>query len=160
MARKRDILFLCTGNCCRSQMAEALLTYLAPDRFVAHSAGSDPAGFVHPLVETALAAMGVPLRPGAWSKGWNTFANQPMDLIITLCDSAASLCPAWIRAGRLVHWPLPDPSFVIGTEQERIDAAIRVAERLRLKIERMTALDFDTLDNETLSEQLRQIGEL
>jgi arsenate reductase len=141
-------------------MAEALLTHLGTDRFVAHSAGSNPAGFIHPLVEIALGSMGIPLHPHARSKSWDEFENKPMDLIITVCDSAASQCPSWIRSGRVAHWPLPDPSFVIGTEDERIEIAVRVAERLRLKIERMMTLDFDGLDDESLDEQLRQIGQL
>ena len=154
------VLFLCTGNCCRSQMAEAILTHLGPDRFVAHSAGSSPAGFVHPLVEDALTLLGIPLHERARSKSWNEFENQRLDLVITVCDFAADLCPAWTRRSLVAHWPLPDPSFLPGTDEQRLEAAVRVAERLRLKIERLIALDFDHADEASLASQLEMIGQL
>jgi arsenate reductase len=124
MVRKHHVLFLCTGNCCRSQMAEAILAHLDADRFVAHSAGSDPAGFVHWLAEDALERLGIPLHKNAWSKSWDEFEHQPMDLVITVCDAAAGVCPAWLKSGRVVHWPLPDPSFVEGTDEDRLEAAL------------------------------------
>ena len=160
MRRKHHVLFLCTGNCCRSQMAEAILAHLGADRFVAHSAGSDPAGFVHWLAEDALARLGIPLHKNAWSKSWDEFEHQPMELVITVCDAAAGVCPAWLKGGRVVHWPLPDPSFVEGNDDDRLESAVRVAERLRLKIQRLIALDFDGMEGASLQNQLELIGHL
>jgi arsenate reductase len=160
MAQPRHVLFLCTGNCCRSQMAEALLRHVGGERFVAHSAGSNPTGYVHPLAIAALEQLGVPLPDDARSKSWDEFAGQPMDVVVTVCDHAAELCPAWWGDGLRTHWPMPDPSFYPGTQEERLAFAVRVAERLRLKIERLVSLDFDAADPAELSSQLDFIGEM
>jgi arsenate reductase len=158
--RKRHILFICTGNCCRSQIAEAILARLGGDRFVAHSAGSNAAGWVHPLVEAALAPLGIPVPETARSKGWDEFENRPIDRVITLCDAAAAQVPDWLARHPTSHWPTFDPSFAPGTEQDRLMAAMRVAERLALKIERMVGLDFDRLDDASLQEELDRISQL
>jgi arsenate reductase len=160
MAKPRHVLFLCTGNCCRSQMAEALLRHVGGERFVAHSAGSDPTGYVHPLAIAALEQLGVPLPDDARSKSWDEFADQPMDVVVTLCDHASELCPAWWGDSLRSHWPTPDPSFHPGSEEERIAFAVRVAERLRLKIERFISLDFDGTDPDELFLQLDFIGQM
>ncbi len=160
MKRKRHILFVCTGNCCRSQMAQAILARLGRDRFVAHSAGSDPAGWVHPLVEAALAPLGIPALEGAWSKSWDEFETRPIDWVITLCDFAARNVPDWMKRRPVTHWSTPDPSFAPGTDEDRLVAAVRVAERLALKIERLVALDFDRLDRATLTTRLDEISQL
>ena len=141
-------------------MAEAILAHLGRDRFVAHSAGSAPAGFVHPLVEDALNLLGIPPNKHARSKSWNEFEHRRLDLVITVCDFAADLCPGWARQNLVAHWPLPDPSFLPGTDEQRLEAAVRVAERLRLKIERLIALDFDRTDKASLTSQLEMIGQL
>ena len=75
-------------------------------------------------------------------------------------DDAADLCPAWTKRNLVAHWPLPDPSFLPGTDEQRLEAAVRVAERLRLKIERLIALDFDRTDKASLTSQLEMIGQL
>lgn len=160
MKRKRHILFVCTGNCCRSQMAEAILARLGADRFAAHSAGSNPAGWVHPLVEASLAALGIALPVDARSKSWDEFENRPIDWVITLCDSAAREVPDWMKRRPITHWSTPDPSFAPGTDEDRLVAAMRVAERLVLKIERLVALDFDRLDEATLQARLNEISQL
>ncbi|MBN1514297.1 MAG: arsenate reductase ArsC [Phycisphaerae bacterium] len=160
MKRKRHILFVCTGNCCRSQMAEAILARLGADRFVAHSAGSNPAGWVHPLVEAALVPLGIPVLDDARSKSWDEFENRPIDWVITLCDSAAREVPDSMYRCPVTHWSTPDPSFAPGTDEDRLVAAMRVAERLVLKIERLVALDFDRLDEATLQARLNEISQL
>jgi arsenate reductase len=160
MAQPRHVLFLCTGNCCRSQMAEALLRHVGGERFVAHSAGSNPTGYVHPLAIDALEQLGVPLPDDPRSKSWDEFAGQPMDVVITVCDHAAELCPAWWGHSLRTHWPMPDPSFHPGTPEERLAFAVRVAERLRLKIERLTTLDFAAAAPAELSAQLDFIGQM
>jgi arsenate reductase len=141
-------------------MAEAILRHVGSDKFMAHSAGSDPAGFVHPLVEPALARLGIPLREDARSKSWDEFQNHPMELVITVCDNAESQCPAWVDQTLKVHWPLPDPSFLPGTDEDRLEFAVRLAERLRLKLQRLTKLDLTTSDRAALREQLDFIGQL
>ena len=137
------ILFLCTGNSCRSQMAEAIVRHLGADRFVARSAGSEPAGFVHPLAVAALQHLGIPLRTDAASKSWDLLRDEHFDALITLCDAAAGqACPITPRLATTAHWPLTDPATHPGSEEDRLALAVRVAERLRLKITGLTELDW------------------
>ena len=160
MSQKRRILFLCTGNCFRSQMGEAILRHTDPVRFEALSAGSQPAGFVHPLVLAVLKEMHIPVIDQR-SKSWDEFVGQRIDLLITVCDSAADeVCPIWPDRPPTVHWPLPDPSFLLGSEDERRAAARRVAERLVLKTRRLAALDWETHDAHGHREELARIGQL
>ena len=156
---KTKVLFLCTGNCCRSQMAEAILRHLDPARFEAFSAGSWPAGFVHPLAVAAMEEIDAPMVEPR-SKSWDEFADTALDVIITLCDDAAQeTCPVWPGTPLTAHWPLPDPSFHPGTEEDRLQFALTVAERLRAKIEELIALDFEHADPAALKAELDRIGE-
>lgn len=159
MEKTLSILFLCTGNSCRSQMAEALLRHLSGGRFRALSAGSRPAGFIHPLAEEAMLRMNVPMD-GQSSKSWDEFSDTPLDAVITLCDSAAAeTCPVFPGSPVSAHWSLPDPAFHPGTVDERIEFALRVADRLRLKIQAMIALDWTTQPAE-LQRMLNFLGEI
>lgn len=159
MASQRKALFLCTGNACRSQMAEATLRHLAGDRFEALSAGSHPAGFVHPLALAALDHLGIPVH-NARSKSWNEFADRSVDVVITLCDDAArEACPAWPGDPIKVHWSMPDPVCHFGSEDERFEFALRVAERLRAKIEGLVQLDWSS-DQAKLIEGLERLGRI
>jgi len=110
MSPKKKILFLCTGNAARSQMGEALARLDWSDVLEPVSAGSKPAGWVHPLAIDAMEALGVDMS-GARSKSADEFLGQEIDLVVTLCDSAANDCPVWPGAKRLVHMPVDDPSF-------------------------------------------------
>ena len=160
MTEKRRIVFLCTGNCCRSQMAEAILRHLDPVRFEALSAGSHPAGFVHPLVTAALEPMQIPVID-QHSKSWDEFLDQPLDLLITVCDAAAAeVCPIWPQRPPTVHWPMPDPTFMPGADEDRLAAARLVAQRLTLKIQRLVALDWQNHDADDLGDELEKIGQL
>jgi arsenate reductase len=141
-------------------MAEAILTHLGSDKCIARSAGSHPAGFVHPLAVTALEHIDVPLHPNALSKSWDAFKNVPFGVLITLCAAADGLCPTWLTANLRCHWPLSDPTFHVGTIEERVEFAVRIAERLRLKIERFLNLDLHTGDKAALKTQLDLIAEL
>jgi len=116
------VLVLCTGNSCRSIMAETLINALGAGRYEAVSAGSDPAGYVHPRSIATLKRHG--LDAGApRSKSWDEFAGQHFDLVITVCDAAAAeSCPAFIGPVKKLHWSTPDPAKATGTE-EQIDAA-------------------------------------
>ncbi len=159
MADKRKVLFLCTGNSCRSQMAEAILRHLAGDRFEASSAGSHPAGFVHPLAIEAISRLDIALEEQT-SKGWDEFKDTPVDVVITVCDEAAGeTCPAWPVAPITAHWSLPDPVFHPGSEEERCEFALRVAQRLRTKIEALTELDW-SMDRGELAKRLKFLGEI
>jgi arsenate reductase len=117
-----NVLVLCTGNSCRSVMAEALINHLGAGRYKAVSAGSKPAGFVHPKSLETLKRHGI--EPGApYSKSWDEFAGQDFDLVITVCDSAAAeSCPLFSGKAEKLHWSIPDPAAVTGSDDE-IDAA-------------------------------------
>jgi len=140
-------------------MAEALLRKLGGDRFVAISAGSKPAGFVHELAIEAMRRINVPLE-NATSKSWDDFADTPVDVVITLCDEAAGeTCPVWLGAPCCAHWSLPDPAFYLGNDEERIEFAVRVATRLRLKIEGLVGINFDD-ERDVVLERLQQLGDI
>ncbi len=115
---KKRILFLCTGNAARSQMAEGLARAFHGDEWEVVSAGSRPAGWVHPNAIRALAEIGIDISD-ARSKSADQFIDQPFDIVVTVCDSAALDCPAWPGAKRLEHWPIEDPTFGEGTSQDR-----------------------------------------
>jgi len=118
----KKVLVLCTGNSCRSVMAEALINHLGQGRYKASSAGSSPAGYVHPKTIETLKRHEI--DPGTpHSKSWDVFANQPFDLVITVCDQAAAeTCPLFPGKPKKLHWSIPDPAKVTGTDAE-INAA-------------------------------------
>jgi protein-tyrosine-phosphatase len=156
---KKNILFLCTGNACRSQMAEALLRHLGGDRFHVASAGSRPAGYVHPLATECMKEMGVPMGD-QHSKSWDEFSQRPFDAVITLCDDAAGqTCPSWPGAPLRVHWSLPDPAAHPGSGDDQRVMARRLAQRLRTKIEGLIGLDWDA-DATALKNRLDFLGEI
>ncbi len=159
MADKRRILFICTGNSCRSQMAEAILRHLASDRFDALSAGSHPAGFVHPLAIEAMRRLDIALQEQV-SKSWDDLADTPVDAVITVCDHAAGeACPVWSGSPVTVNWPLPDPAYHLGTEEERLEFALRIAQRLCTKIEALIELDW-SMGRDELTKRLQFLGEI
>jgi len=123
MANKLKVLFLCTGNSCRSQMAEAIVNARMGDKWAAVSAGTSPAGYVHPKAIQVLQEIGIDHQ--GRSKNVSEFRTAPFDLVITVCDSAAEECPLWLGSGRRVHSSFPDPAKVIGSEGE-ILAAFRL----------------------------------
>lgn len=122
---KHKVLFLCTGNSARSQMAEAIVNARLGDRWEAVSAGVEPAGYVHPLALRALAEIGIEHR--GRSKHADEFRGVPFDLVVTVCDDAAENCPVWLPApgvqsqggqGKRVHLGFPDPARATGTDDE------------------------------------------
>ena len=117
-----NVLVLCTGNSCRSVMAEALINNLGRGRYRAWSAGSVPAGYVHSKSIETLQRHGMdPGQPR--SKSWNEYAEQSFDLVITVCDQAAGeTCPLFPGSPKKLHWSTPDPAKVIGSDRE-IDSA-------------------------------------
>jgi arsenate reductase len=130
---KKRILFLCTGNAARSQMAEAIANAFHGDAVDAVSAGSRPAGWVHPLAIRAMAEVGVDIQD-AESKGAEPFLEEELDVVVTVCDSAAEDCPTWPGAKRIEHWPIEDPSFGPG---DRLARFIETRDELARRIEEL-----------------------
>jgi len=108
---KKRILFLCTANAARSQMAEGLARARHGDAIDVVSAGSRPAGWVHPDAIRALADIGIDIE-NATSKPADEFINEPFDVVVTVCDSAAKDCPRWPGAKRIEHWSIDDPAGI------------------------------------------------
>jgi arsenate reductase len=106
---KRKILILCTGNSCRSQMAEAIVNARLGDEWEAVSAGTRPAGYVHHKALAALQEIGI--EHEGRSKRADEFRDVPFDLVVTVCDSAAEECPVWLGRGKRVHHSFPDPAL-------------------------------------------------
>jgi len=117
---KRHVLFLCTGNSCRSQIAEALVNARLADAWQAVSAGSRPAGFVHPMALQVLDEIGI--RHNGRSKSMDEFRGQPFELVVTVCDDNSEQCPVWLGKGKQVHLGFPNPAAVTGTDQEKLTA--------------------------------------
>ncbi len=156
-----NVLFLCTGNSCRSILGEATFNHLAPAGWKAMSAGSHPTGQVHPRSLALLARLGISAA-GCHSKSWNDLLTQP-EIVITVCSSAAGeTCPAYLGSVLRTHWGVEDPAHASGTDEE-IDAAFMEAYRiLRLRIEAFLALPLVELQrNKTkLKAELDRIGTL
>ena len=131
---KKKILFLCTGNAARSQMAEALARIDYGDLLAPVSAGSRPAGFVHPLAIRAIEELGFSMGR-AHSKSADDFLDDAFDVVVTVCDSAAADCPIWTGAKHLVHWSIEDPSFLPGDEAKRFAAFRATRDELRRRID-------------------------
>jgi arsenate reductase (thioredoxin) len=156
-----NVLFLCKGNSARSILAEAQLNALGHAHFRAHSAGSQPAGAVHPATLALLHTMGLPadtLR----SKSWDEFAapGAPvMDFIITVCDQlAGEACPIGPGHPVSANWSVPDPVLATGSEDHQHHVFVEVAALLRRRIALLTALPFASLDHMSLTAQVQHIG--
>ncbi len=126
----KTVLFLCTGNSCRSQMAEGLVNHFLGDAWQAVSAGTQPSGYVHPLAVTAMAELGIDISGGR-SKNADEFRALPLDLVITVCDDAAENCPLWLGQGRVVHHAFQDPAKANGTEAEKMLVFRRVRDEIQ-----------------------------
>lgn len=131
----QQVLVLCTGNSCRSIMAEALINHLAAGRYQAVSAGSKPSGFVHPQTLKTLEKHGVDLG-SPYSKSWDVFAEHTFDLVITVCAAAAESCPVFLGNHAKKHWPLPDPAAAVGSASQIEAAFDEVFHELKQRIER------------------------
>jgi len=156
-----NVLILCTGNSCRSILGEATFNHLAPAGWHALSAGSKPAGYVHPRSLALLAREGISTE-GYHSKSWDTLSVTP-DIVITVCGSAAGeTCPAYLGPVLRAHWGVEDPAHATGTDEE-IDAAFVTAYRiLRKRIETFFALPLDEIkhDRARMKAELDRIGEV
>ncbi|HRD67016.1 MAG TPA: arsenate reductase ArsC [Candidatus Competibacter sp.] len=156
-----NVLFLCTGNSCRSILGEATFNHLAPPGWKAVSAGSHPTGQVHPRSLALLAREGISTA-GYRSKSWDDLPVTP-NIVITVCASAAGeTCPAYLGPVLRTHWGVDDPAHATGTDEE-IDAAFMRAYRtLRARIEAFFALPLAELQNDRtrLKTELDRIGSL
>jgi len=134
---KRRVLFLCTGNSCRSQMAEGLLRSIAGDRFESLSAGAKPAGYVHPMSIQVMHEIGIDISAQT-SKSINGFLppqGTPPDLIISVCGNAERECPLFPGRVDRWHWPFDDPAHAMGTEEQKLAEFRRVRDEIKTKLE-------------------------
>ena len=136
MTMKKRILFLCTGNAARSQMAEGLARKFHGDELEVVSAGSRPAGWVHPLAIRALAELGIDASEQT-SKSAEPFLDQHFDVVVTVCDSAAQDCPLWPGAERIEHWPIEDPSYGPDDPATRFDRFVETRDDLKRRIDEL-----------------------
>ncbi len=134
---KRKVLFLCTGNSCRSQLAEAIVNARLSDEWEAVSAGTYPSGFVHPLALQVLQEIGIDHQ--GRSKSVDEFRTVPFDLVVTVCDSAAEECPIWLGQGKRVHLGFPDPAKATGTDEEVLTVFRVVRDSIAQKIPALLA---------------------
>lgn len=156
----KKVLFLCTGNSCRSIMAEALLAHHGGEHFLSRSAGSFPTGKVHPLSLATLKARGI-TASGYRSKSWDEFVGQPIDIVITVCDAAAGeSCPLFPGKPLKAHWGVPDPAKFHGTEEETRAEFSRVCDILEKRIKALIRLPVETMDKNELRQKLNEIGKL
>ena len=135
---KKRILFLCTGNAARSQMAEGLARAFHGDVVDVVSAGSRPAGWVHPLAVRALAEIGIDASDQT-SKSADQFIDEDFDVVVTVCDSAAQDCPMWPGAKRIEHWPIEDPSWGPDDPSTRFDRFVETRNELQGRIDELIA---------------------
>lgn len=156
-----NVLFLCTGNSCRSLISEAVFNHLAPSGWHAISAGSQPTGKLNYKALALLANKGISTE-GYYSKSWDDLPVAP-DIVVTVCASAAGeTCPAYLGPVLRTHWGVEDPSHVVGTEEE-INTAFETAYAiLRARIGAFLALPLDELKNDKacLKAELDRIGTL
>ena len=132
------ILVLCTGNSCRSHLAEGILRAASQGRFRVASAGSKPAGYVHPLAIVVMREIGIDLA-AHHSKHLNEFLNQPVETVITVCGNADQVCPIFPGQVNRHHWGFDDPAHATGTEAEKLAVFRRVRDEIRRVFEAYAA---------------------
>jgi arsenate reductase len=153
----KRILFLCTGNSCRSQMAQVILNRLGKGRFEALSAGAKPAGYVHRLAYKVLEEAHLPIE-GLRSKSWEEFQGQSMDFVITVCDRAKETCPVWPGQPISAHWGFEDPAATPGTEEQKLRIFRKVFTEINARISLFLALPTEKLSRLELQKQVNDLG--
>jgi arsenate reductase len=133
MSEIKKVLFICTGNSARSQMAEGLLNTLGSGRWRAQSGGLFPS-YVHPLAIRAMDEIGIDISQQT-SKSMDSFLEDDFDYIVTLCDHAAKACPVFPGQAKRLHWSLEDPAIAVGTIDERLMVFRRVRDEIKKRIE-------------------------
>ncbi len=161
MSQHYNVLFLCTGNSARSIMAEAILNFKGRPTFSAYSAGSHPAGKIHPQALRQLELAHLPTT-GMRSKGWDEFEEPGaprLDFVFTVCDNAAKeVCPVWPGQPISAHWGIPDPAAVRGTEAE-VERAFREGfVALDRRIGLFLSLPLSSLDGLSVKKEVQNIG--
>jgi arsenate reductase (thioredoxin) len=161
MAKHYNVLFLCTGNSARSILAEAILNFKGRPTFTAYSAGSHPAGKIHPQALRELEIAHLPTS-GLRSKNWEEFAEPgapSLDFVFTVCDNAAKeVCPVWPGQPISAHWGIPDPAAVRGTPEE-VQRAFREAfVTLDRRISLFLSLPLTSLDGLAVKKEVDKIG--
>jgi protein-tyrosine-phosphatase len=161
--RTYNVLFLCTGNSARSVIGEAITNKLGGGRFIAYSAGSNPAGSIHPFARELLQKLDYPVAT-LRSKSWDEFAlpgAPALDFVFTVCDSAAAeTCPIWPGQPMSAHWGVPDPVKAEGTEAEKRLAFAEAYRMLNNRISAFISLPLSSLDRLSLKRKLDDIGKL
>lgn len=130
----KRVLILCTGNSCRSQMAEMLWKSLGDGAWESESAGSKPSGYVHPLAIRAMHELDLDISQHV-SKSLELFRDQPFDLVVTVCDNAKESCPVFPGATETLHWPFDDPADATGSDDEKMVVFRRVRDEIKETIE-------------------------
>jgi arsenate reductase (thioredoxin) len=138
MTNKPSILILCTGNSCRSHLAEGILRQAAADLFEVHSAGSKPAGYVHPKAIEVMKEIGVDIS-GHTSKHMNEFLDKKIDTVITVCGNADQVCPMFPGQVNRYHWGFSDPAHAKGTDEEVLNVFRGVRDQIKLVFEAYAA---------------------
>jgi len=136
-AKRTKVLFVCTHNASRSQMAEGLLRHLSGGAFDVYSAGTEP-GELHPLAVEAMAEEGIDIS-GQRAKSVDDFVRQAFDYVITLCDEANETCPFFPNARTRLHWSFPDPSTATGSHEERLAVFREVRDGIRARVEKLVS---------------------
>ena len=155
-----NVFVICTGNSCRSVMGEALFNHLGQGRIQAFSAGSHPIGRINEGALATLKRHGLPTE-GYKSQSWEEFEDQPMDIVITVCDNAAGeTCPVYLTKAVRAHWGVSDPGHAEGSEEEKIAAFEQTFATLEFLIEKMLELPLETMPPEALTAELNAIGKL
>ena len=130
----KRVLILCTGNSCRSQMAESLWESLGDGQWQSDSAGSIPSGHVHPLAILAMKELIADISENT-SKSLNQFRDEAFDLVVTVCDNARESCPVFPAAKKTLHWPFNDPADATGTDEQKMSMFRRIRDEIKTKIE-------------------------
>lgn len=152
------VLFICTHNRCRSILAEAISNHFSGGKIVAASAGSQPAGEVHPLTLKYLAERGMDTT-NLRSQSWDELASFAPDAVITVCDSAAGeACPLWFGDTVKAHWGLPDPSRINGPEEDIRAAFFSVMDTLEKRVRLLSNLSLDKLAGDQLRADLERLA--
>ena len=131
----RSVIFLCTGNSCRSQIAEAIVNANLQADWLAFSAGTNPTGEVHPIALKVLEE--IDIQHQGYSKDILEFISKDFDLVVSVCDSAAEDCPVWLKLGHQIHLPFPDPAAFKGGPEETIRVFRQVRDEITEKIPRL-----------------------
>jgi arsenate reductase (thioredoxin) len=154
-----NVLFLCTGNSARSNLAECILNREGEGRFKAFSAGSQPKDAVHPFALELLRIKNYPTG-SLRSKSWDATGASHLDFVFTVCDKVASeVCPIWPGQPMTAHWGIPDPAAVEGTETERHQAFAQTYKMLHNRISVFMSLPLHSVDRLSLRRRLDEIGQ-